>query len=171
MRRIAGNSLIFLALAFQTLRVRAIYPSDHWTYSKELTTSNFEESIQSEISAGKTVFVRWIASEGWGWWRKQAPAWNAVTKSFKDNPDVAFMDINMSKERITTGPDGIQYGPGRGGWPTIKYFNTQTGMAGGAYKQKMEVPICTELGDVGRMTSYIEEYSKTSAPAGSDGEL
>ena len=42
----------------------AIYPDDHWTKSKLLTTSNFESTVQSEIDAGRTFFVRWIASAG-----------------------------------------------------------------------------------------------------------
>ena len=40
-----------------------IYPDDHWTYSTKLTKSNYAEKIQSEIDSGKTVFVRFIASE------------------------------------------------------------------------------------------------------------
>ncbi len=42
----------------------AIYPDDHWTYSKKLTAGNFDEYVKSQVDAGKTLFVRWIASEG-----------------------------------------------------------------------------------------------------------
>lgn len=42
----------------------AIYDDDHWSYSKELTESTFSDVIQKEIDAGKTMFVRWIASPG-----------------------------------------------------------------------------------------------------------
>lgn len=42
--------------------VSAIYPDDHWSYSTKLTVENFEAFIQGGIDAGKTVFVRWIAS-------------------------------------------------------------------------------------------------------------
>jgi hypothetical protein len=41
-----------------------IYPEDHWTKSTMLTTSNFETKVAEEIDAGRTFFVRWIASEG-----------------------------------------------------------------------------------------------------------
>jgi hypothetical protein len=41
-----------------------IYPDDHWTYSTKLTEANFESTIKENIDAGKTLFVRWIASEG-----------------------------------------------------------------------------------------------------------
>ena len=44
--------------------VQAIYPDNHFDYSTKLTQDNFESTIQSEIDAGKTVFVRWIASPG-----------------------------------------------------------------------------------------------------------
>ena len=42
----------------------SIYPNDHWNYSKQLTVENFEETVQAEIDAGRTFFVRWIASPG-----------------------------------------------------------------------------------------------------------
>lgn len=42
----------------------ALYPDDHWSFSTKLTTTNYAETIQSEIDLGKTVFVRFIASEG-----------------------------------------------------------------------------------------------------------
>jgi len=41
-----------------------IYPEDHWLYSTKLTTDNFNEFIIEHVDAGKTVFVRTIASEG-----------------------------------------------------------------------------------------------------------
>jgi hypothetical protein len=54
--------------AFATLvllaSVGAIYPDDHWTYSTKLTTDNADATIKEAIDAGKTMFVRWIASEG-----------------------------------------------------------------------------------------------------------
>jgi len=41
-----------------------IYPTDHWKYSTKLTKAKFEPFIKENVDAGKTVFVRWIASEG-----------------------------------------------------------------------------------------------------------
>jgi len=43
---------------------KAIYPDDHWNYAKELTVDNHKQHIQDEIDAGRTLFVRWIASPG-----------------------------------------------------------------------------------------------------------
>jgi hypothetical protein len=63
----------FLALRILILAVLAIYvaaaggkmyDSDHWQYSTKLTTSNFDSVIKENVDAGKTIFVRWIASEG-----------------------------------------------------------------------------------------------------------
>jgi hypothetical protein len=44
--------------------VHAIYPDDHWDYSEQLTTDNFESFLTTHVEAGKTVLVRWIASSG-----------------------------------------------------------------------------------------------------------
>ena len=41
-----------------------IYPEDHWSHATKLTTENADDFIKNGIDAGKTVFVRWIASEG-----------------------------------------------------------------------------------------------------------
>ena len=64
----AAGALVLLSvvLFLSQITVEAeasIYPDDLWTYSTKLTTSNYVESIQSEIDNGKTVFVRFIASE------------------------------------------------------------------------------------------------------------
>jgi len=50
--------VVLLGLPFAT----AIYDNDHWTFSERLTTENFDKTVQAEIDAGKTMFVRWIAS-------------------------------------------------------------------------------------------------------------
>ena len=54
---------VALFVSSAVLVVNAIYPDDHWNFSTKLTTSNYAETIQSEIDGGKTVFVRFIASE------------------------------------------------------------------------------------------------------------
>jgi len=136
----------------------AIYPDDHWQYSKELTVDNFKQHVLDEIEADRTLFVRWIASPGWGWWRKQAPAWNDVVKKFADNPDVSFGDVNLKEAPIR------DYGAGKGGWPTIRYFNKETGPEGAPYEKKTGDAMCDELGPKGEdyMTMYVEEAGKTS---------
>merc|ERR1711934_1325978 len=78
-------------------------------------------------------------------------------KKFAKNPDVAFADVNLSKNQVRKGS------PGAGGWPTIRYFNKKTGYEGGEYKKKTGDAMCTELGP-GKpyMQQYIEEYAGTS---------
>lgn len=88
---------------------------------------------------------------------KQAPEWNAIVKKFANSADVAFGDVNLSKNQVRKGS------PGAGGWPTIRYFNKETGYDGGEYKKKTSEAMCTELGP-GKpyLQEYIEEYGKTS---------
>lgn len=42
----------------------SIYPDDHWTKSFKMTQANFQEKVKTEVDAGKTLFIRFIASEG-----------------------------------------------------------------------------------------------------------
>jgi len=55
---------VFIYAALVAVAAAGIYPDDHWDYSTELTTSNADDFIKTNVDAGKTVFVRWIASEG-----------------------------------------------------------------------------------------------------------
>jgi hypothetical protein len=41
-----------------------IYPDDHWDHATELTAATADEFVKTNVDAGKTVFIRWIASEG-----------------------------------------------------------------------------------------------------------
>ena len=45
--------------------------------------------------------------------------------------------------------------PGSGGWPTIRYYNKETGVDGASYTQKTSMSVCDELGPKG--TSQGEE--------------
>lgn len=63
----------------------------------------------------------------------------------------------MSKSQFRKGS------PGAGGWPTVMYFNKETGYDGAPYKKKTEEAMCTELGP-GKpyMQQLVEEAGKTS---------
>ena len=74
------------------------------------------------------------------------------------NKDVVFADINLQEAPIR----GPPYNPGAGGWPTIRYFNAETGPGGAPYEKKTDLPVCSELLDIGRMTDYVESAGKTS---------
>ena len=75
-------------------------------------------------------------------------------KTFSDNPSVKFGDVVLQEG----GPRGSG-SPGRGGWPTIRYYNQQTGVAGGDYVPKTSMALCSELGPEGGdyLRKYVEE--------------
>jgi hypothetical protein len=62
--------------------------------------------------------------------------------------------VNLSEESIRG-----NHQPGAGGWPTIRYFNKQTGYEGANYVKKTSKSMCDELGD----ESYMEEYVMEAA--------
>lgn len=86
-------------------------------------------------------------------------------KAFAGNDDVSFGDVNLSEEPIR----GEPHNPGAGGWPTIRYFNKNTGIDGANYEKKTSKSMCDELGDEEMMVSYIEEAGGTSVCSLSDG--
>jgi len=55
---------LLAATAILLASSQAIYPDDHWSHSKRLTTSNFASVVEETVDSGKTLFVRWIASAG-----------------------------------------------------------------------------------------------------------
>ena len=85
-------------------------------------------------------------------------------KAFAGNKDVVFGDVNLSEAQIRG-----NHNPGAGGWPTIRYFNKDTGVEGGSYVKKTDDAMCTELGNSDYMEAYIEEYGNTSLCSVADG--
>jgi len=83
---------------------------------------------------------------------------------FEGNTGVAFADINLSEAPIR----GEPHNPGKGGWPTIRYFTKETGLDGANYDKKTQKSMCDELGDVYTMIEYIEDASG-AALCGTDG--
>lgn len=57
-------ALSVLAIALMGFANAGIYPDGHFDHITKLTVENHEEVIKSNVDAGKTLFVRWIASEG-----------------------------------------------------------------------------------------------------------
>lgn len=93
---------------------------------------------------------------------KQAPAWNKVVEDFQGNADVVFGDVSLSKNQVRK-IHGEDQGAGAGGWPTIRYFNKQTGYGGKAYPKKTSQAMCDELGPkTNYMQEYVEEAGGTS---------
>jgi hypothetical protein len=81
-----------------------------------------------------------------------------VTRLFQGNEDVAFGDVLLKE---APGFRGEPHNPGKGGWPTIRYFNEKTGSDGGSYVKLTDESMCTELGDRMKMIDYVESYGNT----------
>jgi len=58
---------------------------------------------------------------------------------------------------------GKAHEAGRGGWPTLKYFNKQTGVAGAKYVQKQEGPVCEEMKVPAAVEAWVREQSGAAA--------
>jgi hypothetical protein len=150
-----------IVVAILVAGVNGIYPDGHFNFATKLTQENVNEFVKNNVDAGKTVFIRTIASPGWGWWRKQAPGWNTIIKQYHENDDVVFGDIDLSSSPIRT-IHGENQNPGSGGWPTIRYFNKKTGYGGSSYTKKTSKAMCEELKDTKYMSAYVEEMGSTS---------
>lgn len=83
------------------------------------------------------------------------------------NTDVSFGDVDMSKDKISF----LQGKGGKGGWPTILYYNAETGIKGGEYKRKEPGPVCQELGNDENMKTYVLDYGKTTLDSLVNAEL
>jgi len=68
---------------------------------------------------------------------------------------LAFGDVNLA-EAHGTAPWAQA---GKGGWPTIRYFNADTGYQGAPYEQKTSKSMCDELGDKQYLRDYINDKS------------
>jgi hypothetical protein len=93
---------------------------------------------------------------------KQAPSWNKVVEAFHGNADVAFGDVALSKNQVRQ-IHGVDQGAGSGGWPTVRYFNKETGYGGKPYAKKTSQAMCDELGPkTDYMQQFVEEAGGTS---------
>lgn len=74
---------------------------------------------------------------------------------------MAFGDVNLSKDGVRE-IHGQAQSPGAGGWPTVRYYNKDTGYGGAPYPKKTQKKMCDELGDTEYMQLYVEEWGNTS---------
>lgn len=88
----------------------------------------------------------------------QAPAWNYVTEAFSGNPDVSFGDVNLEDSPSLR----MGHNAGHDGWPTIRYYNGETGITGGDYKRKTSAQVCNELKIEDNMIAYVETAAMTT---------
>lgn len=55
---------------------------------------------------------------------------------------------------------GENQNPGAGGWPTIRYFNKETGYGGKGYEKKTDKAMCDELGPKEEyMADFVEQFA------------
>jgi len=92
---------------------------------------------------------------------KQAPSWNSIVKLFDGNPDVVFGDVTLSDDQVRS-INGESQNPGAGGWPTVRYYNKDTGPGGKAYTKVTDQAMCDELGNEEHMQNYVELAAGTS---------
>jgi len=78
-------------------------------------------------------------------------------QKFANNSMVTFGDVNLQ-----AAPIGGPYQAGAGGWPTVRYFNKETGENGAPYQKKTPKAMCEELGDDKYMSEYVTEAGSTS---------
>jgi len=62
-QRPTSSRLGMLGVAAVAL-LAGIYPEGHFDKVHKCTESGFDDLIKTSVDAGKTLFVRWIASEG-----------------------------------------------------------------------------------------------------------
>ena len=62
---------------------------------------------------------------------------------------------HQGEEQIRVGPNGGQMNPGQGGWPTIRYFNKETGYDGAPYDKKLPGAMCDVLKNLDNMRAYV----------------
>jgi hypothetical protein len=53
-----------LVLALLLGSAAAIYPDGHWNHATKLSSAVVDDFVKENVDAGKTVFIRWIASPG-----------------------------------------------------------------------------------------------------------
>lgn len=84
-----------------------------------------------------------------------------MTKAFREEFDdkIKFYEVDCIKYEALKAEHEV----GERGWPTIKYFNQESGVAGGHYERKVfsDVPdVADELGDFSRFQDYVEDKSE-----------
>eukprot|EP00440_Ansanella_granifera_P047966 gb/GFBE01051959.1/.p1 GENE.gb/GFBE01051959.1/~~gb/GFBE01051959.1/.p1 ORF type:complete len:235 (+),score=69.19 gb/GFBE01051959.1/:1-705(+) len=136
---------------------QAIYPENHWEKSVKITKENADAFVKEHVDAGRTVIIRAISKVGNGDCNNQAPAWNKVIEDWKDNDAVIFGD-SLLKESPVTEIHGVKQRLGRKGWPTIRYFNKETGYGGEPYPFKTRMAPWKELGpEFSYLHDFVEE--------------
>lgn len=78
-----------------------------------------------------------------------------------------FGDVNLSKGRPSSRNLGT---PGKGGWPTLRHYNSETGLEGVQYVQKTSKAVCDEMKEASYMETYVMEAGVTSSCNAANGD-
>jgi len=83
-----------------------------------------------------------------------------VYDSTPANDKVAFAEVNCreSKELMQ------KHKAGQGGWPTLKFFNKETGLEGKNYVQKTDQRVCEEMKDPKMVARWVNEIGGIDHP-------
>lgn len=86
-----------------------------------------------------------------------------MVKRFAGVKGVAFATVVM-EETVITSLFGVDQDPGKGGWPTLRYFNKIAGYGGVPYsKLDKETKMCDELKVISNMKRFVEEFGRAIA--------
>jgi len=67
--------------------------------------------------------------------------------------------VTLSSSQVRT-IHGENQNPGAGGWPTLRYFNKDTGYGGKAYEKRTDKAMCDELGPKEEyMAEFVEQFA------------
>ena len=79
---------------------------------------------------------------------------------YKDDAGVVFGDVNLREGRVTQSRDGTPQNPGAGGWPTLRYYNADTGPGGAPVERITTQKICDEFKIPQRMIDAVTTSRK-----------
>mmetsp|Transcript_5506 Transcript_5506/g.13147 ORF Transcript_5506/g.13147 Transcript_5506/m.13147 type:complete len:192 (-) Transcript_5506:96-671(-) len=89
----------------------------------ELTKDTFDDAV---FASGKSAFVKFFAP--WcGHCKAMKPAWDELAQEYDDHASVVIADVDCTAESDLCSTHGVS------GYPTIKYFTTDTGDKGEKY--------------------------------------
>mmetsp|Transcript_18017 Transcript_18017/g.27917 ORF Transcript_18017/g.27917 Transcript_18017/m.27917 type:complete len:86 (+) Transcript_18017:270-527(+) len=77
-----------------------------------------------------------------------------------ENDQVVMAEVNCREERGLMS----KHQAGQGGWPTLKYYNNETGVAGAKYQQKTQQRVCEEMKVPEAVATWIKEVGSLDIP-------
>merc|ERR1712194_115931 len=104
--------------------------------------------VKHYTDQGVAVLVRWLGSQHGACCQAQAPAWNAVTKTFHGSPRIVFGDIDL-QGADESGPDAFM----------LRWFSNETSLRGVACRKSTKEPTCEEFAERALLEHCVFEAS------------